>query len=61
MNSDQASQFTGFEWINALKDVEVKSRLFILNSASKVEDPSIRQKPEIALSGLKTLRAWGLA
>lgn len=24
MNSDQGSQFTGFEWINALKDAEVK-------------------------------------
>ena len=24
MNSDQGSQFTGFEWINALKEVDVK-------------------------------------
>ena len=24
MNSDQGSQFTGFEWIKALKDLEVK-------------------------------------
>tara|TARA_B100000795_G_scaffold195418_1_gene149585 strand:+ start:434 stop:910 length:477 start_codon:yes stop_codon:yes gene_type:complete len=24
MNSDQGSQFTGFEWINALKDADVK-------------------------------------
>ena len=24
MNSDQVSQFTGFEWINALKDADVK-------------------------------------
>ncbi len=24
MNSDQGSQFTGFEWVNALKDADVK-------------------------------------
>jgi putative transposase len=24
MNSDQGSQFTGFEWINALKDADAK-------------------------------------